>query len=262
MNMIEFGNATLSEISVEISKRLVEEKRKQEKYKQNLQERKALYERQYIAANTGDSSENAPLDEAKKNLRTITGEIASNLTVLQAMENLEDDYFVRRTFDFSELEDAIHRLEEPSLSKIIEVFPGLTTNNIRDYFIGISIDNLVKGANLFHAWIKKNKNEQHEQQCFNKLSEYYNVANMPPYNACGLVKPYSTVRLEKKMYGVDPEELIIKIYPDGLSFLDIGIIASNSRVAQAILDKEVGDVVAIQHSSRKLRLEYTIKEIY
>ena len=73
---------------------------------------------------------------------------------------------------------------------------------------------------------------------------------------------FRSVRLEKKMYGVDSEELIIKIYPDGLSFLDIGIIASNSRVAQAILDKEVGDVVAIQHSSRKLRLEYTIKEIY
>lgn len=261
MNMIEFGNATLSEISVEISKLLVEEKRKQEKHKQNLQERKALYERQYIAANTGDSSENAPLDEAKKNLRTITGEIASNLKVLQAMENLEDDYFLRRTFDFSELEDAIHRLDEISLSKIIEVFPGLNTNNIRDYFIGISTDNLVKGANLFYDWIKKNKNEQHEQQCFNKLSEYYNVANTPPYNSCGLVKQYSTVRLEKKMQD-ETEEFIIKIYPDGLSFLDIGIIASNSRVAQAILDKEVDDVVAIQHSSRKLRLEYTIKEIY
>ena len=224
MNIADFGNATLSEISVEISKRLVEEKRKQEKHKQYLQERKAVYERQYIAANTGDSSENAPLDEAKNNLRTITGEIAANLTVLQAMENLEDDYFVRRTFDFSELEDAIHRLDDISLNKIIEGFPGLTTNNIRDYFIEVSIDNLVSGANLFHDWIKKNKNEQYEQQCFSKLVEYYNVADMPPYNGCGIVKPYSTVRLEKKMYGVAPEELIIKIYPYGLSFLDIGII--------------------------------------
>ena len=50
---------------------LLEEKRKQEKHKQHLQERKALYERQYIAANTGDSSENAPLDEAKKNLELL-----------------------------------------------------------------------------------------------------------------------------------------------------------------------------------------------
>lgn len=262
MNIADFKNAPLSDISAEISKKLVEEKRKQEKHKKDLQDRKAIYERQYIAANTGDSSENAPLDEAKKNLRTITGEIASNSKVLQAMENLEDDYFVRNTFDFTELIDSICRLSYESLNKLIEGFPGLNSNNVREYFVGLSIDNLVTGANLFHDWIKNNKNEQHEKQCFSKLVEYYEIANIPPYNSCGLVKPYSTVRLEKKMSISTPEELVLKIYPAGLSFLDIGVLAADSRVAQAIFDKSVGDVVAIQHSSRKLRLEYTIKEIY
>ena len=53
-----------------------------------------------------------------------------------------------------------------------------------------------------------------------------------------------------------------KILPAGLSFLDIGVIAANSRVAQAILGKQKGDTVSIQHSSGKVILRYEILDIY
>lgn len=250
-------NVSLEEASVIISNALIKEKSTLEEQKFQLQEKKKKYEQDYINANTGDSSENAPLDEAKKNLKTITGEIANNAIILQAMQNLEDVYYLVRTFDFTELKDAVKRLSESSYNKFVELFNISSIDDISNSLVDMDVDSLAVAVDEFSEWIHANKNEQAETQCLWKLLAYYKVANKPPYNYCGRVKIYSTVKLQ-----LDDEVMVYRIYPEGLSFIDIGIIAANSRVAQALIDKSKGDTITLQHASERTRLEYKILDIY
>ena len=80
---------------------------------------------------------------------------------------------------------------------------------------------------------------------------------MPAYNECGIVVPYTTVRLE-----MGGKVMTYRIYPEGVSFIDIGVMAANSRVARAILGKEKGQSVSIRHDSNNTLLEYKIVDIY
>lgn len=90
-----------------------------------------------------------------------------------------------------------------------------------------------------------------------QLEQLEDIADLSRYNSVGIVVMYSTVRLS-----LDGKELIYRIYPDGVSFVDIGVIAANSRLATALMGKVVGDSVDLDHISKNTTLTYRIEEIY
>ncbi len=90
-----------------------------------------------------------------------------------------------------------------------------------------------------------------------RLSQMGIMDDLSLYNSVGIVVLYSTVR-----FTCDGHEFIYKIYPGELSYLDIGIMAETSRVAQALMGHVVGDVVGVDHSARSETLNYKIEEIY
>lgn len=160
----------LKEKALQIHSLLEEKKNVLLAEKARLAEKRESYIEDYKEANTGDRSENAPLEEAIRNLKDVNSAISINDAQLRNFEKLED---------------------------------------------------------------------------------------VDKYNSVGIVLPYSTVRLSS-----DGEEFIFRIYPPGMSFVDIGAIAGDSRLALAILNKRVGDVVEVEHTSRKVALSYKIEEIY
>lgn len=257
----ELANMNLRDASEAISRALIIEKSKLEEAKIALSEKEKACKQAYIAANTGDSSENAPLDEAKKDLRMVSGEILVNLKVLQSLDDLEDVEYLVDTYDYTDLESSVCQLDEETFKFLTTIFHGLSRGNVKEYFTSLSIDNLERYKDELLNWITENKNANTLDVFYNKLSDFFEVASMPPYNTCGIVKMYSTVRLECSN-GDTTETMVYKIYPAGLSFLDIGIIAADSRVAKAILEKQVGDTVDIPHASKNLHVLYKILEVY
>lgn len=89
------------------------------------------------------------------------------------------------------------------------------------------------------------------------IKQMSTVEDLSRYNSVGIVVLYSTVR-----FTCDGEEYIYKIYPGDLSYIDIGIMAENSRLATALMGHAVGDVVGVDHSARNETLYYKIEEIY
>lgn len=90
-----------------------------------------------------------------------------------------------------------------------------------------------------------------------QLHQLDKIHDIKKYNSVGIVLPYSTVLLE-----CNGEEHIYRIFPDDISFVEFGIISVKSRLAAALLGKVVGDVVEVDHTSKKISLSWTIKEIY
>lgn len=90
-----------------------------------------------------------------------------------------------------------------------------------------------------------------------QLKQMDAVADLERYNSVGIVVLYSTVRLT-----VEGKELIYRIYPEDVSFVDIGVMAANSRLATALMGKVAGDYVDVEHTSRNISLRYHIEEIY
>lgn len=257
----ELSSMNLEDASKAISHALIEKKSILIKKKHDLADDEKKYKDAYILHNDGDASENAPLDEAKKNLRTVAGEILGNLKVLQTLEDLEDVDFLIATFDYTDIKSIIEQLSGNDVMRLAEVFPGLEINNVESYFTSLSIEDVAARCERFLSWVASNNVNGVYNILISKIEELYEVASMPQYNTCGIVKMYSTVRL-KCSQGTDESIMTYKIYPAGLSFLDIGIIAADCRVAQAILEKEVGNKVDIKHASKDMNVVYEILEIY
>lgn len=158
------------------------------KRRANLNDEKKKCQEEYMAANTGDRSENAPLQAAIENLKRNNLDIRECENVISGLAAIEDAGFLKKIF------------EEGS-----EVLKG------------------------------KRK-----------------------YNSIGKVVMYSTVRLD-----FEGDELIFRIYPDGVSHIDIGVMAANSKLASSLMGKVVGDKVSVtRNSSAGKYAVYTIKEIY
>ena len=90
-----------------------------------------------------------------------------------------------------------------------------------------------------------------------QINQLEEIADLSKYNSVGIVVLYSTVRLS-----CQGEEYIYRIFPNGISFIDIGVIAANSRLATAIMGRTAGDSVEIEHTSRNKVLKWTIEEVY
>lgn len=83
------------------------------------------------------------------------------------------------------------------------------------------------------------------------------IDDLSRYNSVGVVVLYSTVRLTCR-----GSEYIYRIYPAGISYIDINIMAANSRLAVALMGKKEGDTVQLTHEGEGSTLIYKIEEIY
>lgn len=251
------NSVSLQEAANIISDELISEKSRLEKTRASLQEEKKRYDEDYIRANDGDSSENAPLDKAKENLRLVTGKIIANLKLLQGMEGLEDVRFLVGVYDFIPLVENIRGVEEECLSYILQLFEVSNLEEIPDKIRDMYYKDLAVKIDALWNSCKGNGWSERSLQCANAFLDFYKIRKMPPYNYCGLIVPYSTVRLE-----INGTQLTYRIYPDNISFTDIGVIAANSRLAEALLGRMKGDSVTIQHTSQKSALVYKILDVY
>ena len=249
MNNQNILNAVpLQEAAVMISNELIKARYELEQTKKRLLEDKKAYEEAYVLANDGDSSENAPLEAAIQNLKLVTGEIGSNARVLQIMEGLEDVQYLIGTYDFINLYVATAKMSSASRTELYNAFEKLRKTEP---------DELSGNFMQFKTWVDNNEPTDKNNDCIEAILDFWKVATLPKYNTCGVIVPYTTVRLE-----MNGNLMTYRIYPEGVSFIDIGVMAANSRVARAILGKEKGQSVTIRHDSNSTLLEYKIIDIY
>lgn len=256
-NQSKLNAVPLQEAAVMISNELIKARRELERTRDKLLKDKKVYEEAYVLANDGDSSENAPLEAAIQNLKLVTGEIGNNTRVLQIMEGLEDVQYLMGTFDFRDIYVAIGKLDKDSRDALCKSFGIKSDLEIEMKMKKASPEEIQTWCVNFGSWCKANNECERNDECLGELVKFLKVAQLPAYNECGIVVPYTTVRLE-----MGGKIMTYRIYPDGVSFIDIGVMAANSRVARAILGKEKGQSVSIRHDSNNTLLEYKIVDIY
>ncbi len=257
-NQALLNSLPLNEASVRISDELISKKRDLETTRYRLMEDRKRYEADYVRAyEDGDVRENEPLKAATQSLKLVTGEMALNADVLRRMEGLEDVQFLVGTYNFGILEQTIHEanselrnlmLQQAGVTSIEEVGPAL--QRVSPYDISQMI---IQMANL----VKSTGEVEKDVDCLRALNDYWEVARKPAYNTCGIIVLYTTVRL-----CMNGQMMTYRIYPNGVSFIDIGVMAANARVARAILGKEKGQSISIRHDSNNTVLTYEIVDIY
>ncbi len=98
---------------------------------------------------------------------------------------------------------------------------------------------------------------------FEEVSARLNAANavsgIEDYTPMGMVVLYSTVKLKRID---DNRQFVYMIFPEGVSDLDRGILSIDSRIAQAIKGKKMGDVVQVTHNVNGNKYSYVIEDVY
>lgn len=289
-NQAELNAMSLEQASERISDALIAERLGLQKKRAELEKLKEKYQEDYIIANAdGDARENAPLEKAIENLKTTTGEIVAVTKKYQSLDSVEDVKYLNATYDYDIIKDMLDRLNNNSLTMLFDSFKvsgaeELVTkikncdfNELNesihsfDRFYGETMKNALlneKGKDSV-IWSSSSAIEAAEKEMrqngvlateyriLMELSNIRNIKEVPPYNYCGIIVMYTTVRL--KLGG---EIMTYKIYPKGLSFIDIGVMAADSKVASALMGKRKGDVIHIGHASKNKVLEYEIVDIY
>lgn len=289
-NQAELNAMSLEQASERISDALIAERLGLQKKRAELEGLKEKYQEDYIIANAdGDARENAPLEKAIENLKTTTGEIVSVTKKYQSLDNIEDVKYLNATYDYDIIKDVLERMNSNSLTmlfnsfevagadELIEKIRSCDYNELDKYiqafdkFYGETMKNALisqLGANGL-VWSNSSAVDEAEKEMrqngvlateYRLLMELTNIRNIkevPPYNFCGIIVMYTTVRLR-----LDDKIMTYKIYPNGLSFIDIGVMAADSKVAAALMGKRKGDVVHIRHASKNKVLEYEILDIF
>lgn len=79
------------------------------------------------------------------------------------------------------------------------------------------------------------------------------------YEPIGMVVLYTTVLLRRDDTG---EEYVVKLYPEGVSDLEKGIISKDSPIGNAIWHKEKGDSFHLSHRATGEDILWKIVDIY
>lgn len=224
-----------------------------------LEERHKKYEQDYIDANDGDASENAPLDKARENLRLNMGERVSRRKLIQKMDKIDEATYIIGTYNYEEIERYWDALTPESRFHIGSFFNAETKEQFLDFIKNSSRNDLtqVLEALLNHAKEEPSMSEVTETNLMSALVKFYHARKKPKYNSCGTVSIYSTVRM---LY--DGSVITFAIYPVDISFIDIGVMAANSRLSSVLLGKKKGDKVTIPNSSTFNNLTCEILDVY
>lgn len=289
-NQAELNAMSLEQASERISDALIAERLGLQKKRAELESMKEKYQEDYIVANAdGDARENAPLEKAIENLKTTTGEIVAVTKKYQSLDSIEDVRYLNATYDYDIIKDMVVRLNNNSLtilnksfnvSSIDELIAKIKSCDFDalndailsfDKFYGETMKSFIineKGKDSV-IWSSSSMVEAAEKEMrqngvlateyriLMELSNIRNIKEVPPYNYCGIIVMYTTVRLR-----LDGTIMTYKIYPKGLSFIDIGVMAADSKVASALIGKRKGDVIHVSHASKNKVLEYEILDIY
>lgn len=285
----ELNSVSLEKASDMISEALINERLALKQKRAELDALKAKYQDDYIVANDGDASENAPLEQAIQNLKITTGDIVSVTNKYQRLDAIEDSKYLNATFDYDIIMQNIGSLSQDSLNVICNVFGVSDYHDIPKAGMAMSYeelsDALLKydeyyGTSMMESlkvdfpeddpiWKSRSAIENEvaarrsngllslEYRILTEFEEVKTMKQVPPYNYCGIVVMYSTVRLK-----LGDRTFTYKIYPKGLSFIDDGVMAVNSRLGAAVMGKKKGDKVSIRHGSHDTVLIYEIVDIY
>ncbi len=275
--------------SEEISKALISERETLQDTLKQLEQDKAKFQEQYNIAADGDSSENAPLEAAIKNLKANTGDILFATQKKQNLDIIEDATYLAHVYDYDTILQHIQNLSEESRGVLFGCFDMNIEDDFKKMIIDATYQKIVDGLLKFSEYwsasmtniIKAEYDESdpiwksvvalqevasdktsdgilfNERAVITDLEDVKKMKSVFPYNTCGVIVPYTTVRVE-----LDGKRYTYKIYPEGISFIDNGVIAANSALAAALLGRNVGDVVSVKHASKGTTLRYKVVDIY
>lgn len=91
------------------------------------------------------------------------------------------------------------------------------------------------------------------------LSAVNLVKDLEKYVPIGVVVLYTTVHLRCLE---DNTEYVYRIFPKGVSDLERGIMAEDTRISKALMGKTKGDIIRISHIVESEELSYVIEDIY
>lgn len=259
MNNQELLNSlSLKEASVRISDELIKAKHDLEATRRRLIEDKKTYEADYVRAyEDGDVRENEPLKAATQNLKLVTGEMALNADVMQRMDGLEDSRFLVGTYDFNNIVQSVDAASTNVRDYVLNSLSCRNSGQLERVLLESSTTEVGNVVVSLTDVIQESGSLDQDIECLRSLNDYWEVKRKPEYNTCGIIVLYTTVRLR-----LNGQLMTYKIYPNGVSFIDIGVMAANSRVARALLGKEKGQSISIRHDSNNTVLTYEIVDIY
>lgn len=206
----------------------------------DLEDRRKEAQEKYNLHNDGDASENAPLEEAIRTLKKIAGEQYRLEIMKRRLAGIEDKDYRDSTIDINTFNAAYDALTEEDKSILASQFglsdtsPLILKENVKR-ISGLDTFNLSKGLVSF----------------ISVCDQINQIDKIPEYNSCGIVLTYSTVRLQLEYKG-SKSILTYKIYPNGVSILDRGIMAENCKVAEAIMNKVKGYTFTINKARYEL----------
>lgn len=285
----QLNSMSLKEASELISSSIIAERNKLSAKKRELEDLQEHYKEVYKHANDGDASENSALEIAIVDMKTNTGDMVAVIKKIQLLDGIEDASFIMATCDFTSIVNAVNQLDDRGRSKLMEAFEISDISEFQQRLVNMSYKQYCSAvvnfdkywadlisesimdiygreqfSKMTHAEIDRCVNEvtlnglrATERLVITELDNFKTLKVIPKYNHCGIVVLYSTVRV--RLLG---KTFTYKIYPKGLSFIDEGVIAQNSRLATALMGRKVGDIVSIHHSSNGSMLDYEIVEIY
>lgn len=289
LNQEYLNSINLEDASRKISESLINERIRLRDRKIELESARVKYQDDYIQANDGDARENAPLEQAIQNLKTITGDIVSVTKKSQNLDKIEDSIYVSAVYDYDVLLSDVRMMSPDSIRVLYDVFNIKDISELKDAIIAMSYDDVVKSVLLFDeywgatmaniikseypadsdVWKSRSMLESVVDQKLDEgvlsserqvLADFEHIKEMkaiPSYNYCGVIVLYTTVRLD-----LDGRLFTYKIYPKGLSFIDDGVMAADSRLATALIGRHKGDIVSIRHASKGKILNYKVVDIY
>ena len=289
-NQSELNNMSLKDASDKISDALISQRLGLQKKRTDLERLKEQYQEDYIVANAdGDARENAPLEKAIENLKTTQGDIVAVTKKYQSLDNIEDSKYLNATYDYDIFKDILSRLNENSRhalfncfgvssdEELVERIKKCDENELNDNILSFDKfyggtmeaelrsregDDVLKRFNSAELNRAEETLRQQgilatEYRVLMELGNIREIKEVPPYNYCGIIVMYTTVRLR-----LDDTVMTYKIYPKGLSFIDIGVMSADAKLAKALMGKKKGDTVSIRHGSKNKMLEYEILDIY
>lgn len=227
------NSESIDKASEDINKMLVEYyKDISDKFNALSKERESLIAI-YNQANDGDAAENAPLEQAVANLKKNAAELMHTDELIGRFSKIDEGNFRMSTVESeisqmkSKIQD-INRIDKEAIESILGC-------DIDQYSYRNMTDDALDALNTLDT------KSASVIEFVNLCNDVKRASEYRVYNSTGFVSMYSTIRLGIKEPNNNAETWTLRIYPDGISALDRGVLAANSIIAKSIIGKHAGD---------------------
>lgn len=249
MVLSELNKLSLEDARKEIIKNAAEQKKKLEdeiaNYKSRLEE---AFRSMNKARADGDASENASLDDARKN-------VSQNQTAITACQERLDDFETitdrdYRLYEFDE--ELFYQHLNSGTSEFAQEFKSLVAqfDNMRSF-------SSFKFKNLYNKYCQAKGMSTDDLDLLEDLRKLNYCLQYNSYNSTGLVLMYSAVRVEVSVQGKQPEIITAVCFPGQVSNIEQGILSVETLLYKLIVNSDM------QHPIKRYNnIQYTIKDIY